>query len=121
MTIQISNISNTVYSIYSHSIKHEDVALIKQIKQTIKKEHDSVSKSQYKAEVNVKLDSVTSLQVKLFNSFIRGLANSNFKQCELDFSDYLEQTFKNKKTLNTAEILQIYSMCEGLDLLLDRK
>ncbi|MCM3603221.1 hypothetical protein M3175_21005 [Robertmurraya korlensis] len=118
-SVNIEDISNSVYSIYLDSLQQKDKSFIIKVKEIIKNIHNNLSKSMFKADENVELDSITSLQVKIFNSFIRELAKGNSKQCEMEFRDYLQQVFRNKKVLNQAEILQVYSMCEGFNSLVE--
>lgn len=80
--VDIEGISNSIYSIYLDSSQQEELDIIKKVKKTIENTHNNISKRFFKADENVELDNITSLQIKIFNSFIRELAKGNSKQCE---------------------------------------
>lgn len=118
----IKKVSGDVYSVFLASLQNENPdSLIKDISVLIQEIHRDISKHHFHADELVHLDSINSLQVKLFNSFMRELAKGNTLQCKYEFWDYIQQVFRNKKVLTNAEIMQIYSMCESFLFLNEQK
>lgn len=118
-----SIIGELVYPFYQ---KLEEVDLeelepiILEIANLVRFPSEVVSKHFRYAHEPVYLDSVvTSLQLKVFNTFIRALARKDIKQCYIGLCDYLQQVYRDKKNMTKLEIIHINSMVSGLEILIE--